>query len=165
MIALWRLCNGKDFWDHSGVGGRWHPAEQAVLVLEASSVAAVCAALACAEVGHPRELPVTYHLYQVWIPKRSIVLADVPRRWQKNHRATRAVGQAWLDKEESLALCVPSMSGGRQYLLNTRHADVRVCRVDGRWPHPFEPAVVQVAPMLRRDAEWLALFAPFDVSD
>src|SRR3546814_2333345 len=71
MTSLWRLCNGDEFWSNAGAQGRWHPAGHGVIVLEATPVAALCAALAFAEVPHPGALPATYCLHQVWIPTQA----------------------------------------------------------------------------------------------
>lgn len=160
MIPFWRLCNGEQFWPNSGAQGRWHAADRGVIVLEATPVAALCAALAFAEVPHPSALPATYCLHRIWIPTNAIRTAAVPRRWQMDPKATQAVGQAWLDAGESLVLSVPSGSGGHQYLLNSYHADVRACRLDGYWSYPFEPGTVDVEPILQSGAEWLAVFEP-----
>src|SRR3546814_8901636 len=153
MTSLWRLCNGDEFWSNAGAQGRWHPAGHGVIVLEATPVAALCAALAFAEVPHPGALPATYCLHQVWIPTQATRAAHVPRRWQTDPKVTQAIGQAWLDAGESLVLCVPSGSGGHQYLLNTCHADVRACRLEGHWSYPFEPGTADVEPVLPSGAE------------
>ncbi|SHI25262.1 RES family NAD+ phosphorylase [Pollutimonas bauzanensis] len=156
-MQLWRLCNGAEFWSNSGAAGRWHPAGHGVIVLDATPVAAICAALEFAEVPHPGALPATYRLHQVCIPTNATMAVTAQRRWRLDLKATRAIGQAWLEAGESPVLCVPALSGGHQYLLNTAHPDCRHCRLDGRWSYPFGPGMAAVEHVLQQGSEWLAV--------
>ncbi len=157
LTQLWRLCNGTEFWNSSGSAGRWHPTDHGVIVLYETPVAALCAALEFAEVAHPGALPAASCLHRVQIPLNATVAVKAQRRWPLDLKATRAIGLAWLEAGESLVLCVPSMSGGHQYLLNTAHPDCQACRLEGHWSYPFEPGRVDVEPILQSGAEWLAV--------
>ncbi|AEC18802.1 hypothetical protein PT7_0262 [Pusillimonas sp. T7-7] len=162
-MTLWRLCNGTQFWDNHNAGGRWYPPGRGVIALDPTPAAALCAALAFAEVAHPRLLPSGYRLHQLEVPQEATLPVQAPRRWHSDLQLTRALGQDWLDTGKSLLLCVPTVHGGYQYLLNTRHPDAQKCRLQASFSYPFGQSVAQVQSLLSEDAEWLAVLEANEV--
>lgn len=76
------------------------------------------------------ELLAEYVVLEVGIDERlvtEIPIATLPRGWQAMQISdgTRAIGDAWAQRNESVALRVPSalVPGEYNYLLNPRHPD------------------------------------------
>ena len=108
MTALWRLSNSQDLMPRARPAGRWHAAGAAVVVLDATPAAAVFARLAQAEVAHPRALPRNYFLLEVRVPAAAVAEPRPPAGWQTDLQASRAFGNAWLARGDTLLLKVPS---------------------------------------------------------
>lgn len=156
MIALWRLSNSQDLLPHARPAGRWHGAGAPVVVLDANPAAAVLARLALSEVAHPQALPRHYFLLEVTAPAHALSLADAPLHWQNDLPATRAVGNAWLARADTLLLQVPSAAGGVQYLLNAAHPQLSQCQIVSSVAYPYAPHLAPIAGAVREGAGWLA---------
>lgn len=156
MIALWRLSNSQDLQARARPAGRWHSAGAAVVVLDANPAAAVLARLALSEVAHPSALPRHYFLLEVAAPTHAISHADAPLHWQTDLPATRAIGNAWLARGDTLLLQVPSAAGGAQYLLNAAHPQLSQCQIVSSVAYPYAPHLAGIVGALREDVGWLA---------
>lgn len=156
MIALWRLSNSQDLQPRGRPAGRWHGAGAPVVVLDATPAAAVFARLALSEVGHPRALPRHYFLLEVVAPDHAVSEAEPPLHWQADLPATRALGNAWVARGDTLLLRVPSAAGGVQYLLNASHPHLSQCQIVSSVAYPYAPHLAGIAGAVREGAGWLA---------
>lgn len=155
MIALWRLSNSQDLQPRARPAGRWHGAGAPVVVLDATPAAAVFARLAQSEVGHPGALPRHYFLLEVAVPAQAVSEVRAPAHWQTDAPATRALGNAWLARGDTLLLRVPSPAGGVQYLLNAGHPQLAQCQIVSAVAYPFDPHLTGVAGAVQEGAGWL----------
>ncbi|CAB3691377.1 hypothetical protein CEY09_26530 [Achromobacter marplatensis] len=155
MIALWRLSNSQDLQPRARPAGRWHGAGAPVVVLDANPAAAVFARLALSEVGHPRALPSHYFLLEVMAPDHAVSDADPPLHWETDLPGTRAVGDAWLARGDTLLLRVPSPAGGFQYLLNAAHPQLALCQIVSSVAYPYAPHLAGIADAVLDGAGWL----------
>ncbi|MGV2904391.1 RES family NAD+ phosphorylase [Achromobacter sp. AGC25] len=155
MIALWRLSNSQDLQPRARPPGRWHGAGAPVVVLDANPAAAVFARLALSEVAHPQALPSHYFLLEVMAPDHAVSDATVPLHWETDLPATRAVGDAWLARGDTLLLRVPSAAGGVQYLLNAAHSHLARCQIVSSVAYPYAPHLAGIADAVLEGAGWL----------
>ncbi|HEY9320213.1 hypothetical protein J2732_001989 [Achromobacter deleyi] len=155
MIALWRLSNSQDLQPRARPPGRWHGAGAPVVVLDANPAAAVFARLALSEVAHPQALPSHYFLLEVMAPDHAVSDATVPPHWETDLPATRAVGDAWLARGDTLLLRVPSAAGGVQYLLNAAHPHLARCQIVSSVAYPYAPHLAGIADAVLEGAGWL----------
>ncbi|HCW20008.1 RES family NAD+ phosphorylase [Achromobacter sp.] len=155
MIALWRLSNSQDLQPRARPPGRWHGAGAPVVVLDANPAAAVFARLALSEVAHPQALPSHYFLLEVMAPDHAVSDATVPLHWETDLPATRAVGDAWLARGDTLLLRVPSAAGGVQYLLNAAHPHLARCQIVSSVAYPYAPHLAGIADAVLEGAGWL----------
>lgn len=160
MIALWRLSNSQDLQPRARPAGRWHGAGAAVVVLDATPAAAVFARLAQSEVAHPEALPRHYFLLEVAAPGHAVSEVRAPAHWQNDTPATRALGNAWLARGETLLLRVPSAAGGVQYLLNAEHPQLAQCQIVSALAYPFGAHLTGVAGAVQEGAGWLVAARP-----
>lgn len=156
MTPLWRLSNSQDLLPRARPAGRWHGAGCSVVVLDASPAAAVFARLAQAEVAHPRALPRNYFLLEVRVPSQSVADPRPPSAWQTDLQASRAFGNAWLERADALLLKVPSAAGGFQYLLNADHPQLAQCQIVSSLAYPFAPHLAGIDGAVLDGAGWLA---------
>ncbi|WP_202730682.1 RES family NAD+ phosphorylase [Achromobacter xylosoxidans] len=155
MTALWRLSNSQDLMPRARPAGRWHAAGAAVVVLDATP-AAVFARLAQAEVAHPRALPRNYFLLEVRVPAAAVAEPRPPAGWQTDLQASRAFGNAWLARGDTLLLKVPSAAGSCQYLLNADHPQLAQCQIVSSLGYPFAPHLAGIDGAVLDGAGWLA---------
>lgn len=68
---------------------------------------------------------------------------DLPADWQVSPEpsSTMAIGEAWVERQASLLLQVPSVVIPRHYnyLLNPVHPDRDQLTIQGPWPFSFDP--------------------------
>lgn len=156
MIQLWRLSNSEDLAPRARPAGRWHYAGAPVLVLDASPAAAVFARLTQSEAEHPRNLPRHYVLLEIEAPPAAIGEVQPPVHWRTDTSATRAAGNAWLARGDTVLLRVPSPAGGVQYLLNAAHPLLAQCRIVSALAYPFGQHLAGIARAVQEGAGWLA---------
>lgn len=155
MIVLWRLSNSLDLQPRARPAGRWHGAGEPVVLLDASPAAAVFARLAQTEVDHPHALPRHYFLLEVAVPDHAVSEVPAPVHWQTDTAATRALGNAWLARGDTLLLRVPSLAGGVQYLLNAGHPQLAQCQILSSLAPPFDPHLSTIAAAVQDGVGWL----------
>ena len=145
-MILWRISNYADLSGSGGLlhRGRWHNRGRPVVYLAESAAGALLETLVHIEASHPSELPHSYQLLEVEVPKAAKVL-DVAEPlgdgWQQEPSATRRIGDQWLAAQVSLVLRVPSaVVGGRTFkvLMNPAHPQAQTCRVVSVTRHPFD---------------------------
>ncbi len=144
-MLLYRISKSKYANDLSGegarrAGGRWNYKGTTVVYTADSTALATLETLvhfplnltpknrAIATIELPDELPIT-----------TIDLADLPDNWATYPAPVELaeIGNDWVLKQETVALCVPSSitpnAEGRNYILNAAHPDfvrVRIIRID-----------------------------------
>ena len=144
-MLLYRIAKSKYANDLSGegarrAGGRWNFKGTPVVYTADSTALATLETLvhfplnltpknrAIATIALPDELPVL-----------TIDLADLPDNWATYPAPNQLaeIGNDWVLKQETVALCVPSSitpnSEGRNYILNPAHPDfvrVKIIRID-----------------------------------
>ncbi len=137
-MVVYRIQKTKYALDISGIGstrvsGRWHLAGQHPILYTSANIS-----LAILEylVHLPSSVkPPSLTLLTLNIPDHKIVTADdkdLPSNWQKKGYvvAVQQWGSAWLARQSSLALKVPSViSPDYNVLVNPRHRDFQVVRI------------------------------------
>ena len=110
-------------------GGRWNTKGHAVVYTSGSLGLALLEILV--HLPRPRLLA-NHRAALAEIPAEQIErIPSLPRGWRTDVRKTRAVGDAWLDRNSSVALEVPSVlyrCGDvvpKNYLINPLHAEFR----------------------------------------
>ncbi len=90
--------------------------------------------------GAPSLLPDKYQLLCVEVPTKieaeKIAPKDLPAGWQQNFSCTQAIGDSWLEGNESALLKVPAAPSpdSWNYLLNPRCPSARDVQIDWcRW--------------------------------
>ena len=145
-MRLWRLSAAAyaDRFD-GGYGleyaGRWN--ERGRLVTYCATGPALCVLEKLLHVEDADLLPDDTMLIRYDAPDDLAVedsqLDDLPEDWQADHRVTRSIGSAWLDRVSACLLRVPSVivpipdADDRNVLINHRHRDaarITISRVD-----------------------------------
>jgi RES domain-containing protein len=108
------------------VAGRWHSAGRRVLYAAPNPAAAVLEVLVHVEVRRPEALQ-GYRLLELELAGGAVLAGpsdgELPPDWRTNLDATRALGDAWLARGDTLALGVPSVlvPATRNLLINPVH--------------------------------------------
>ena len=129
-MRLWRISRHRGL---SGVGGtyadsRWHHAPRHILFAAEHPALAALEVLAHlhADLAH---MPTTLRLIAIDIKPRALItpVPQLPNAWQANIPTSQAVGDAWLERNESLLLKVPSaiLPQSHNYLINADHRQAR----------------------------------------
>lgn len=144
-MILWRLTK-RQYADLGGRGGelfdaRWHTRGRPVVYLAATPALALLEVRVHLELS-PGSLPDDYVLMTVNAPDdvawRTVEVEDLPRGWQEREELCRPFGDAWLEKESSALLRVPSaiIEVEHNVLFNPRHLDA--ARVQMEQITPFQ---------------------------
>src|SRR5277367_6161982 len=140
-MVLWRISRHRDL---SGIGGlraagRWHHVGHAVVYLTetpASALLEVCVHTSASDV------PPEFTLLKVEGPDlgvQSVKNNDLPKDWRARLEVTRDFGTAWLEKNESLLLRVPSVIVPEtlNFLFNPSHKHAAKFRITDVFSYPF----------------------------
>jgi len=141
-MILWRISRHRDL---SGVGGlkapgRWHYAGQPVVYLAktpASALLEVCVHTSA------NDVPPEFTLLRIegpYVKVPFIKLEKLPQDWRTNQAATRDIGTAWLRKNGSILLQVPSaiVPETANFLFNPLHSDAAEFHIAEIFSHPFD---------------------------
>jgi RES domain-containing protein len=141
-MLLWRISRHRDL---RGIGGlkaaaRWHHAGQAIVYLAetpAASLLEVCVHTSAADV------PPAFTLLKIKGPDLvvpSITIDRLPKDWQTQLEVTRDLGTAWLKRNESVLLRVPSaiVPETVNFLFNPSHKQAAKFRIAGVFSYPFD---------------------------
>ena len=141
-MVLWRISRHRDL---SGIGGlkaagRWHhPGHTIVYMTEtpASALLEVCVHTSA------NDVPPAFTLLKIEGPNievLSIKADNLPKDWQAQLEATRDLGTAWLEKNESVLLRVPSVIVPEtvNFLFNPSHKLAAKFRITDVFPYPFD---------------------------
>jgi RES domain-containing protein len=147
-MILWRISNHADL---SGVGGlyasaRWHTQGKPVVYLAETPSAALLEILVHLELQEA-ERPDRYRLLKVEVDEgtafEEVELSSLSSEWQKDEQQTRARGDAWAEKGETVLLRVPSAIAPEtwNWLLNPRHKDAAQARIIASATYPYDPRI------------------------
>jgi RES domain-containing protein len=141
-MILWRISRHRDL---SGVGGlkaagRWHYSGHAVVDLTetpASALLEVCVHTSA------HDVPPEFSLLKIEGPAvevSAIKADDLPTDWRTRLEVTRDLGTAWLEKNESVLLQVPSaiVPETENFLLNPSNKQATEFRIVEVFSYPFD---------------------------
>lgn len=125
-------------------GGRWNVQGDAMLYFSENISLSLLEILVHAEFG---KLPPDYAFVEVEIPDESVKtiqsLAFIKPKWsaEKAIKQVQLLGSAWLQKQESLALRVPSAVLGLEHniLVNPNHKDFGSLKIINQDTIDFDP--------------------------
>ncbi len=146
-MVLWRISRHRDLRGRGGLSaaGRWHHAGHPVVYLAESPAAAlleVCVHTAA------NDVPPQYTLLKIAAPDCDVAqirLKDLPADWRGRLEVTRDLGSAWLERNESALLRVPSaiVPETVNYLFNPAHLEARRFRIVEAIEYPFDARLKQ----------------------
>src|ERR1700760_2714193 len=141
-MVLWRISRHRDL---NGIGGlkaagRWHYAGHPVVYLTetpASALLEVCVHTSA------NDVPPEFTLLKVEGPDMkvsSIQAENLPKDWRTRLEVTRDLGTAWLEKNESVLLEVPSVIVPEtvNFLFNPSHKQAEKFRITDVFAYPFD---------------------------
>ncbi len=140
-MILWRISRHRDL---SGAGGRkaagrWHYAGHPVVYLAENPAAALLEV--CVHTS-ANDVPPEFTLLKIEGPDMdfpAIKISNMPQDWRVRLEVTRDLGTAWLEKNESVLLKVPSVivPATANFLLNPNHSDAKQFRIVEDFLYPF----------------------------
>lgn len=143
MTVLWRVSRHRDLRGAGGLkaGGRWHyPGRPIVYLAEtpAAAVLEVCVHTAA------NDLPPALTLLRIEGPDGAWPLVQpesLPAGWRAQLEITRDIGAAWLAKNASVLLRVPSaiVPATMNCLLNPLHPRAAAFRIAETMAYPLDP--------------------------
>ena len=141
-MFLWRISRHRDL---SGAGGlkapgRWHYAGQPVVYLAATPAAALLEV--CVHTS-ANDVPPAFTLLRIEGPDVKVPVIkpnDLPQGWRTDQEATRDLGTAWLRKNGSVLLQVPSaiVPETNNFLFNPSHPDAARFNIAESFLYPFD---------------------------
>jgi RES domain-containing protein len=141
-MILWRISRHRDLSGTGGLkaAGRWHHAGHAIVYMTetpASALLEVCVQTSA------NDVPPAFTLLKIGGPDievPSIEAGDLPKNWQAQPEVARDLGTAWLEKNESVLLWVPSVIVPEtvNFLLNASHKLAAKFRITDVFPYPFD---------------------------
>lgn len=141
-MVLWRISRHRDL---SGIGGlkasgRWHYAGHPIVYLAgtpASALLEVCVHTSA------NDIPPAFTLLKIEGPELdvpSIGRDELPTDWLTRLEVTRDLGTAWLEKNISALLRVPSaiVPETENFLFNPSHIQAKDFRITDALSYPFD---------------------------
>lgn len=148
-MILWRISNYATL-DGSGglrVSGRWHSKGSRIVYLSDNPALAMLETLV--HLGLDLDLvPDHYQLLEVDCPDRVHVRhldeTSLSERWADQELESQAIGDEWIQLQESALLRVPSaiVPGCYNYLLNPMHAEATHLSILSATLHPYDPRLL-----------------------
>ncbi|ULH06468.1 hypothetical protein [Alcaligenes faecalis] len=155
-MRLWRVSSSP--WEKQCESTPWFNAKTtSIAIFHASPLAAICARLLEQRLPHPERMPASDRLFSVEVSRYSIYTADVSRHWHVNLKETREAALTWRTYADEPVLCVPSLSGAYQYLIDTKSASLSSIRLHRPDARPFKRSLREARQHLLDEAEWLVL--------
>lgn len=148
-VTAYRIADARHpIFDSTGaalVGGRWNSPGHPVIYASLSYAGAMLELLAHAGTGR---VPRNQKAVQIRIPARVSIekrlLARMPAGWDRDdYIAARALGDAWLEKQRSAVLVVPSVVAKyeRNLVINPAHTDFRWITVTSPEPVAWDARI------------------------
>ena len=142
-MVLWRISRHHDLRGIGGLqaSGRWHYAGQPIVYLAgtpASALLEVCVHTSA------NDIPPEFTLLKIEGPDidiPSLKEDDLPEDWRIKLEVTRDLGTAWIEKNQSVLLCVPSVivPETMNFLFNPSHIQAKHLRITSAFSYPFDP--------------------------
>ena len=142
-MVLWRISRHRDL---SGIGGlkapgRWHHAGRPIIYLAETPSAALLEV--CVHTS-ANDVPPEFTLLKIEGPDidvPSLKAQELPEDWHGRLAVTRDLGTAWLERNESVPLRVPSaiVPETRNCLFNPAHRGAAAFRIVEVIGYPFDP--------------------------
>jgi RES domain-containing protein len=142
-MVLWRISRHRDL---NGIGGfraagRWHYAGHPIVYLAetpASALLEVCVHTSA------NDVPPDFTLLRIEGPDvnvPSVETRKLPQDWRTRLEVIRDLGSAWLKKNESVLLRVPSalVPETRNFLFNPSSTQAKEFHVTNLFSYPFDP--------------------------
>jgi RES domain-containing protein len=139
-MVLWRISRHRDL---SGIGGlraagRWHYAGHPIVYLAETPAAALLEV--CVHTS-ANDVPPEFTLLKIEGPDINVPSLDtkgLPQDWRTRLEVTRRLGTAWLKKNESVLLRVPSaiVPETVNFLFNPSDAQAKKFLITGVWRIP-----------------------------
>ena len=142
-MVLWRISRHRDL---SGIGGlraagRWHYAGHPIVYLAetpASALLEVCVHTSA------NDVPPEFTLLKIEGPDvnvPSVETKELPQDWRTRLEVTRDLGTAWLKKNESVLLRVPSalVPETVNFLFNPSDTEAKKFHITDVFSYPLDP--------------------------
>jgi RES domain-containing protein len=146
MTVLWRLYRAAYGPGLDGIGGifadgRWHA--RGDLVVYFGGTAAICVLERLAHTD-PDLLPADLRLARFEFSGPVENCATLPHDWERNEKATRAIGAKWRQAAASCMLAVPSaiLPEELNFVFNPKHADAHGLRQISERPFRFDARLI-----------------------
>jgi len=141
-MILWRISRHRDLSGPGGLkaAGRWHYAGRPIVYLTETPAAALLEV--CVHTS-ANDVPPEFTLLRIEGPDvqtPSIRIDDLPEDWRTRLEATRDLGTAWLERNESVMLRVPSaiVPETLNCLFNPSHRQAAEFRIVEVFAYPFD---------------------------
>ena len=141
-MVLWRISRHRDLNGTGGLkaAGRWHYAGHPIVYLAetpASALLEVCVHTSA------NDIPPEFTLLKIEGPEvdfPSVKEDDLPKDWRTRLEVSRDLGTAWLEKNESILLRVPSalVPETVNFLFNPSHVLAKDFRITNVFSYPFD---------------------------
>ncbi len=141
-MILWRISRHRDLSGAGGLkaAGHWHYAGHPVVYLAENPAATL---LEVCVHSSANDVPPEFTLLKIEGPDTELTaigISDMPDDWRARLEVTRDLGTAWLEKNESVLLKVPSsiVPATANFLLNPTHFDAKQFRIAEVFSYPFD---------------------------
>ena len=144
-MVFWRISRHRDLSGTGGLraAGRWHYTGRPIVYFAdspASSLLEVCVHTSA------NDLPPEFTLLRVEGPDTdnpSVRTDELPDDWRARVEVTRDLGSAWLERNDSVLLRVPSaiVPETMNYLFNPSHARAADFQIVETIAYPFDPRI------------------------
>ena len=149
-MILWRSSNHLSLTGDGALraSGRWHTRGRRIVYCAQTPAAALLEILVHFEI-EVRDLPARYRLLKLEAPDdvevEQVSRDQLPTDWVENTDATRATGNAWLAKNRSPLLLVPSavVPETHNILLNPAHPDADRIVIAQVSDHAIDPRLLR----------------------
>lgn len=142
-MILWRISRHRNLSGAGGIraAGRWHYAGRRIVYLAESPAAALLEV--CVHTS-ANDVPPEFTLLKVEGPDvdvPSIRMDELPEDWRWRLEVTHDLGSAYLERNESVLLRVPSaiVPETMNYLFNPSHPQAAEFRIAEAIAYPFDP--------------------------
>ena len=142
-MILWRISRHRDLTGAGGLkaAGRWHYAGHPIVYLAETPAAALLEV--CVHTS-ANDVPPEFTLLRIEGPDievPSVSLDGLPEDWRMRLEVTRDLGTAWLERNESVLLRIPSaiVPETMNCLFNPSHRQAAEFRIIEAIAYPFDP--------------------------
>ena len=141
-MTFWRISRHRDLTGAGGLraAGRWHYAGRPIVYLAETPAAALLEV--CAHTS-ANDVPPEFTLLRIVGPDIGVLSVEsgsLPADWRTRLEVTRDLGTAWLERNESVLLRVPSaiVPETMNCLFNPSHRQAAEFRISEAIAYPFD---------------------------